>query len=132
MKTYNKLIRDKIPFIIRESGDDCVFHEARDNEEFEEKLFDKLQEEIGEFRDEPSVEEFADIMEVLEAIGHHFKIDLAQVKEVKISKKKERGGFRNKIILDMTKGGVVRDGSHVHINAGQKKLSKNFKTSGTK
>lgn len=102
METYNKLVRDKIPHIIRKNGGECKFHVAK-NGEFEEKLFEKLTEEINEFKLTPTVEEFADIMEVLEHISHHFGIDLADVKEAKKNKKLERGGFREKIILDSAK-----------------------------
>lgn len=102
MKTYNKLVRDRIPHIIKKSGGECKYHVAK-NGEFEEKLLEKLTEEINEFTKTPTVEEFADIMEVLEHIAIHYGINLADVKETKINKKRERGGFREKIILDSAK-----------------------------
>ena len=61
MKTYNKLVRDKIPTIIKENGSKCKFHVA-DQQEFEEKLYEKLQEELVEFVGKPSAEEFADML----------------------------------------------------------------------
>lgn len=102
MKVYNKLVRDRIPYIIKKSGAGCKFHIAKDDAEFEAKLFEKLQEEIGEFKETHTPEEFADIMEVMEAISTYFQINLGDVKKAKKEKKLERGSFRDKVILETT------------------------------
>ena len=102
MKTYNKLVRDNIPSIIKENGGSCKFHVAKDIE-FKEKLFEKLIEETNEFTKTPTIEEFADVMEVMEHIAILFGFSLVDIKETKKNKKIERGGFRKKIILDSAK-----------------------------
>ena len=102
MKTYNKLVRDKILKILKKSGVGHNYHIAENDVEYLKKLHEKLQEEIGEFKTEPSVEEFADILQVLESIAKFHKFDLNQIKEVKSSKKYSKGGFDNRIILEST------------------------------
>jgi len=57
--TYNKLVRDKIPKIIEKSGKKAVIYIA-DDKEYLKKLYEKLLEEIGEFKENPSPEELAD------------------------------------------------------------------------
>lgn len=100
MTTYNKLVRDKILKIIKKSGSGYKYHIAKDDTEFLAKLYEKLQEEIQEFKEKPSVDEFADIMEVLEALAKFHDFYLDKIKEVKANKKYNRGSFDNRIILE--------------------------------
>ena len=68
MKIYNKLVRDKIPEIIKENDNkDCKIR-VLNNEEYLEELNKKLQEEVKEYLESGEVEEVADIEEVLRAI----------------------------------------------------------------
>ena len=100
MTTYNKLVRDKILKIIKKSGSGYKYHIAKDDNEFLTKLYEKLEEEIREFKEKPSTEEFADIMEVLEALAKFYDFHLDKIKEAKTKKKLERGSFYNRIILE--------------------------------
>ena len=102
MITYNKLVRDKILKILKKSGVGHKYHIAKDDTEFLEKLYEKLQEEIQEFREKPSLEEFADILQVLETIAKFNEFDLNKIKEVKANKLHNKGGFNNRIILEET------------------------------
>ncbi len=65
---YNKLVRDLIPSIIAKAGKGSSHHIA-DDKEYEQKLWEKLKEEVEEFKFVPCEEEMADILEVMEAIA---------------------------------------------------------------
>ena len=99
MKNYNKLVRDKIPSIIEGKGETANTHIA-DDKEFEEKLHAKLKEEVEEFLEDESLEELADVMEVIYKIIEVHKFSMEEVERVRIEKKLDKGGFENKIILD--------------------------------
>ena len=91
-----KLVRDRIPEIIRNDGKKPII-EILSNEEYLKELDKKLNEEVAEYQADKSIEEMADILEVLfavcEARGHSVE-ELLQVKE---SKREKRGGFKDKI-----------------------------------
>ncbi|MDO8558554.1 MAG: nucleoside triphosphate pyrophosphohydrolase [bacterium] len=96
---YNKLVRDKIPGYIRKKGGTPITHVA-DMAEYWEKLKDKLLEEIEEFKKDENIEEFADILEVIDAIADHKGFDRKEVGQVRDKKAEERGKFKERIILD--------------------------------
>ena len=96
---YNKLVRDKIPEYIRKKGGNPITHIA-DDAEYWQKLKDKLIEEIEEFKKDENIEEFVDLLEVIDAIADYKKFDRNEVEKIRSKKANERGKFRNKIILD--------------------------------
>lgn len=73
---YNKLIRDKIPDIIEKSGKKCVV-EIMDNDEYIQFLDAKLNEELAEYQADKSLEELADLLEVIYAVteAHGYSIE---------------------------------------------------------
>lgn len=99
---YNKLVRDKIPEIIKQDGGNPVIHTASDKE-YWEKLKQKFQEEVDEFSKSESEEELADILEVIYAICESIRIDKEKLEKIRQKKHEQRGGFRNKIVLDEIK-----------------------------
>jgi len=99
---YNKLVRDNIPDIIKQSGETSVVHIAGDKE-YGAKLKEKLEEEVGEFLKDDSKEELADILEVIYAICDLHKIDLQELESLRRSKAEKRGAFKKRIILEETK-----------------------------
>lgn len=99
---YNKLIRDKIPEIIKNKGKVPITH-IINNEEYWQKLKEKFQEEVDEFLKDENDEELADVLEIIYAICDYKKIDKKELEQIRKKKAKERGGFKNKIILDEIK-----------------------------
>ncbi|MFA6296485.1 MAG: nucleoside triphosphate pyrophosphohydrolase [Patescibacteria group bacterium] len=99
---YNKLVRDKIPQIIKKSGSIPITHVAK-QKEYRQKLIEKLQEEIDEFKKDQNIEEIADILEVIYAICTTKKITKRKLEAIRIKKILQRGGFKKKIILEETK-----------------------------
>ncbi|BEP27857.1 nucleoside triphosphate pyrophosphohydrolase [Helicovermis profundi] len=99
MKTYNKLVRDKIPQIIEESGKECSIKYA-DKDETLKYLISKFDEEIKEFKEEYSVEELADILEIIYGITNNMGIDFSELEMIRKKKYEERGGFNEGIILE--------------------------------
>lgn len=104
-KYYNKLVRDRIPEIIETSGKTCVC-ETLPDEQYIEMLNKKLQEEVAEYLESGTVEELADIGEVMHAILDYKGIPLEEFHRVRIEKLQKRGGFRKKLLLKE----VVDDG----------------------
>ena len=102
MKRYDKLVRDKIPEIIEETHTKCNYHIAENDEEYLRRLYDKLTEEFGEFKRTPCLEEYIDIIEVMEAIAKFHNIDLMPMRQRKRMKRQKRGGFDLRIVLDST------------------------------
>lgn len=96
---YNKLVRDKIPDYIRKKGGNPIYRTANEAE-YWAKLKEKLLEEVKEFSNDESLNEFADIMEVLDAIARHKKFDQQEIEKVRTEKSQERGIFEKRIILE--------------------------------
>ena len=98
-KTYNKLVRDRIPEIIKESGSHCTYHKATGTA-LEEALLNKLLEEVDEFIQDPCVEEMADIQEVLWSIQEFYRMSEYDLMTTINTKSNERGSFSQGIILE--------------------------------
>jgi predicted house-cleaning noncanonical NTP pyrophosphatase (MazG superfamily) len=71
-----------------------------DEKEYWEKLKEKLVEEMEEFKADESIEEFADLLEVIDAVATYKKFDMTEVNKVREKKAEERGRFNDRIILD--------------------------------
>lgn len=99
LMNYNKLVRDKIPEYIRKKGGTPVFHVANDKE-YWVKLKEKLLEEARELKESEAIEELADLLEVIDAIIEYKKFSRRKIRNTKNKKAKERGKFRDRIILD--------------------------------
>ena len=99
---HDKLVRDKIPEIIKSKGAVPVTHIASD-EEYQQKLKAKLQEEVNEFLEDNNEEELADILEVIYALCDLYNFEKEKLEQLRADKAEKRGGFKGKIILDEIK-----------------------------
>jgi len=98
VKVYNKLIRDKIPQIIEQSGKQAIIEEVS-GQDYIELLNAKLGEELQEYLDSENVEELADLVEVVYAILDDKKISLQEFELIRKQKVQERGAFKEKLLL---------------------------------
>ena len=81
-----KLVRDKIPQIIRSKGQEPVIYTA-DTEEYCIRLRDKLREEVEEYlASDNDREELADILEVLYALARQAGTDQQQLENLRAAK----------------------------------------------
>ena len=97
-KTYNKLVRDLIPEIIEASGKKCSI-EILDDEEYLKAIDAKLDEELAEYHKDKNIEELADLLEVIYAATLARGYSLEELENIRLSKVKERGAFKNRILL---------------------------------
>lgn len=100
MKTivYNKLVRDKIPQIIEGMGNSCIT-EILSDEEYLRMVDAKLDEELAEYYADGSVEELADLLEVIYAAAEARGYTVEELENVRKEKAEKRGGFDKKILL---------------------------------
>lgn len=96
---YNKLVRDKILEAINKKGDRKANYRILNDKEYIEELDKKLFEEAHEFVEEHSVEELADLMEVIGAIMKIKNISLEDVQKEREIKNYKKGKFENRIFL---------------------------------
>jgi predicted house-cleaning noncanonical NTP pyrophosphatase (MazG superfamily) len=94
-----KLVRNKIPSIIKASGRKPIYRKAN-RDEVPALLYDKVIEELNEFVENPSAEEAGDIYEVLCALCHFHKISMSKVHEASDAKRLNRGNFNKNIVLE--------------------------------
>lgn len=95
---YNKLIRDRIPEIIEASGKTCTT-EILSDEVYLEMLDKKLDEELAEYHKDQTVEELADLLEVVRACAVARGYSLEELEQVRADKAAKRGRFEKKILL---------------------------------
>ena len=98
MKIYHKLVRDRIPEIIEAGGKTCVT-EVLSDEDYIAALDAKLEEELREYYADHSLEELADLLEVLRACAVARGYTLEQLENVRAEKAAKRGAFTKKILL---------------------------------
>ena len=97
-KTYNKLVRDRIPEIIEGSGAKCITRILSD-EEYLKMVDAKLDEELSEYHADQNIEELADLLELIRAAALARGYTLDELEAVRAEKAKKRGGFNEKIFL---------------------------------
>lgn len=99
--SYNKLVRDKIPEIIRANGEEPITSILSDEEykiELEKKLMEEYNEVLGASGEE-RIEELADMLEVMTSLAELENKSLDDILNVADQKREKRGGFKEKIYL---------------------------------
>ena len=96
---YHKLVRDRIPEIIEQAGQKCVCSVLSDDE-YLKMLDEKLNEELAEYQESKSMEELADLLEVVRAVALARGSSPEEVEEIRRMKADLRGGFEKKILLE--------------------------------
>ena len=95
---HNKLVRDKIPEIIRQKGD-IPKTVTLDDEAYFQCLNQKLKEEVDEYFEAYDTEELADILEVVYAIAKYKGLSIDELTNMRLKKRNDRGGFDERVFL---------------------------------
>ena len=95
---YNKLVRDKIPEIIRGQGEMPDFR-ILEQDEYTCSLEAKLDEEVGEYHRDKNLEELADILEVAFSLAENLGYTREELLRTCEKKCEKRGSFRDRIFL---------------------------------
>ncbi len=104
IKEHQKLVRDRIPDIVRANGEIPTTRILTEDTHFSAALRHKIVEEgrevIGAITREELVGELADLEEVLCELCVHHGILRNELRVVKQKKRQERGGFKKRIFLE--------------------------------
>lgn len=97
-RSYNKLVRDRIPQMIKESGRDCSSR-ILSEEEYFDALLDKIVEEIEEYRESGNEEELADVYEVLDCLVQLKEYEPMHIDYLQLIRREARGSFKDRVLL---------------------------------
>lgn len=99
MPIYNKLVRDKIPEIIKKAGKKANYH-ILGKSEYLNELDRKLNEEYAEYQADKNIEELADMLEVIYAVSEARGYSVSELENIRQEKAEKRGGFKDMIFLE--------------------------------
>lgn len=99
MKIYNKIVRDRIPEIIRSDGKECSTR-VIEGEEYRSALQEKLGEELAEYAESSDPTELADLLEVIYALGSAHGLSPSELEDIRSEKEMSNGGFKEGIFLE--------------------------------
>jgi len=106
MKTYNKLIRDRIPEIMESQGikfKTSILNDDNYRIELLNKLVEESREVLAAKIDRSElIKELGDVLEVIDYLIIAFGLDSEEIKTVKAERKESRGGFAEKLFLEYT------------------------------
>ena len=98
MIRYHKLVRDKIPEIIAGAGKTCTC-EVLSDADYLRLLDEKLNEELAEYQADKSLEELADLLEVIRAVALARGSSIDESERIRRVKAEQRGAFEKKLLL---------------------------------
>ena len=102
-RVYNKLVRDRIPEIIKNNGETPTIRVLDDIEykiELEKKLLEEYNEVIGTNSISDRLEELADMLEVIVSLGFLENANFDDIVTIMRKKREESGGFSKKLFLE--------------------------------
>lgn len=103
MAKVAKLVRDKIPEIIKQDGRVPIIRQIS-GDDLKTALAEKLQEEVQEFigakNDNEKLEELADILEVVFGLTKHLGFRQEDLLVLCTKKREARGGFENGVFYE--------------------------------
>jgi len=96
---YNKLVRDNIPAKIAAKREECEVRKITDMQELQQELFKKIQEEAAALSmcrtKEEFLEEYSDLMVVLETIIHQLEIPKEEIMEFRKANLLKKGSYKH-------------------------------------
>ncbi|NOR38587.1 MAG: hypothetical protein GQ580_03250 [Candidatus Thorarchaeota archaeon] len=93
-----KLVRDRIPEIIRSKGTQPTVRTASEDE-LDLLMRTKIVEEAEELLSSGETEEIADIIEVIDALIQLRGLDRSKLEQLRAEKNQARGGFKRGYVL---------------------------------
>ena len=106
MKTYNKLVRDRIPEIIQKEGntaDIIILSEESFKQAIKEKLIEEATEVCNAQNRDDILSELADLQEVMDTIKQLYNINTLEVNTIQAVKALQRGKFEKRLYLKSVK-----------------------------
>ncbi len=104
-REFNKLVRDNIPDIIANNGEESITRILEDDEykvELYKKLLEEANEVISSKDSDETLEELADVLEILRSIAKLNGKTLDDILKIANQKELKRGGFEKRIFLEKT------------------------------
>lgn len=99
---YNKLIRDRIPKIIKEAGWLPTVRTLKKSEflnELKKKVSEEAKELIQSKDKKGIIDEIVDIQELLDILISEVGLTKREAKKFQAAKRKKRGGFKKRLFL---------------------------------
>lgn len=96
---HDKLVRDRIPEIVREDGKRPVTTTV-EGQAYQRRLIAKLEEEVAEYRDSRHPRELVDVLEVVHALRTYHGLDADELAGRREAKAERNGRFDEGIVLD--------------------------------
>jgi len=120
---YAKLVRDKIPELIKKSGakvSQKKLSEASYLNELKRKLIEEGEELSLAKKREAILDELADIQEIIDSLLITFNYKLKDLKNIQAQKNKRNGAFQNKIYINHIVADESFDWLEYHLKNKQK------------
>jgi len=102
-KIYNKLVRDKIPEIIKNKGSIpkiSILPEAEYRRALKLKMEEEAKELIEARTNEDILNELSDMQELTRSVAKNYGMPMEELEKARKKKLKEKGGFEKRFLLE--------------------------------